>query len=146
MMYRSQTSLPRLPVPPIEQTIKQYLCAVRPLVPARQFAITRQKATAFLGSNTAKRLQKHIERYAADPAIPNWFRRWRNDEFPADRNPPGIFVSPVFAFTSSPSGEHKDQATRAATITHAATRFFVDLKTASFSVDYYLGEPSVCGW
>nr|VFK42864.1 MAG: Choline/Carnitine o-acyltransferase [Candidatus Kentron sp. SD]VFK48465.1 MAG: Choline/Carnitine o-acyltransferase [Candidatus Kentron sp. SD] len=114
---------------------------MKPLVPVRQFAITRQKATAFLGSNTAKRLQKHIERYAADPAIPNWFRRWRNDEFLADRNPPGIFVSPVFAFTSSPSGEHKDQITQAATITHAATRFFVDLKTASFSVDYYRGKP-----
>nr|VFJ93051.1 MAG: Choline/Carnitine o-acyltransferase [Candidatus Kentron sp. LFY] len=141
MMYRLQTSLPRLPVPPIGQTIEQYLRAVRPLVPARQFAATRQKALAFLGSNTAKRLHAHIERNAADPAVRNWLRRWRDEQFLLDRNPPGIFLSPVFAFTMSPVSGHNDQATRAAAVTYAAAVFFADLRAESLPVDRRRGKP-----
>nr|VFK60852.1 MAG: Choline/Carnitine o-acyltransferase [Candidatus Kentron sp. TUN] len=141
MMYRQQTSLPRLPVPSVEQTVEQYLRCVKYLVPPEQFTVTRQKAIAFLESATAAQLQAHIRQNATDPAVPNWLRYWWNDEILRDRNPLGIFLSPVFAFSMSPFPRHNEQSTRAAAVTYAATRFFTELQTESLPVDYHRGKP-----
>ena len=75
-------------------------------------------------SAVARRLQTRIRQDASDPAVPNWLSRWRRDEFLRDRRPPGIFASPVFAFTMSPFPRRNDQSARAAAVTHATARFF----------------------
>lgn len=54
--------LPKLPVPPLQQTIDRYLEAVRPLVTATAFEKTRDIAHAFAApTGPGPRLQKALE-------------------------------------------------------------------------------------
>ncbi|KAG2459931.1 CPT1A palmitoyltransferase, partial [Polypterus senegalus] len=59
MLYSFQASLPRLPVPRIDDTIKRYLESVRPLLDDEQYSKMETLAEEFK-KNPAPRLQKYL--------------------------------------------------------------------------------------
>lgn len=63
--------LPKLPVPPLQQTIERYLDAVRPLVPAAAYERTRTITRAFTAAGgQGPRLQRALEQRREETA--NW--------------------------------------------------------------------------
>ena len=72
-MLKYQSSLPKLPVPPLHQSLQKYLKAVRPLVNDEQFEKTSKVVQEFGKSNgIGLELQKVLEERAETHK--NWVR------------------------------------------------------------------------
>ena len=64
-MFKYQSTLPKLPVPPLQQTLKKYLKAVRPLVNDEEFENTSKVVEEFGKKNgIGETLQKALEERA----------------------------------------------------------------------------------
>ncbi|XP_076436224.1 carnitine O-acetyltransferase-like [Babylonia areolata] len=71
--FSTQSSLPRLPVPPLQQTMEKYLRSVRPLVSDEEFAETQEVVKKFLQS-PGPELQEILEKRAQEKT--NWLSDW----------------------------------------------------------------------
>jgi len=61
-MLKYQSSLPRLPVPPLQQSLKKYLKAVQPLVNDEEFEKTAKVVEEFgMKGGIGEKLQKALE-------------------------------------------------------------------------------------
>lgn len=61
-MLKYQASLPRLPVPPLQQSLEKYLRAVQPLVSDAEFKRTHRVVEEFgMKSGIGEKLQKALE-------------------------------------------------------------------------------------
>lgn len=58
-LYSLQASLPRLPVPALDDTIKRYLRSVRPLLDDDKYETMKELSEEFL-STIASRLQRYL--------------------------------------------------------------------------------------
>ncbi|XP_007944109.1 carnitine O-palmitoyltransferase 2, mitochondrial [Orycteropus afer afer] len=130
-----QDSLPRLPVPKLEDTIRRYLSAQKPLLDDGQFRKTEQICKSF-ENGSGKELHEQLvaqdkknkhTSYISGP----WF-----DMYLAARDPVVLNFNPFIAFHPDPKSEYNDQVTRATNMTMSAIRF---LKTFQAS----LLEPEV---
>lgn len=79
-MLRFQDSLPRLPVPTLEETAKRYLKSLHPIISASELEHSKAAVSEFIkpGGVGSKLQQKLIER-SKDPKIKNWMYDWWND-------------------------------------------------------------------
>lgn len=69
-----QEGLPKLPVPPLNQTCERYLAALEPLVSDEEMDHTRKVVQEFLKGGVGERLQKGLERRARK--TDNWVDNW----------------------------------------------------------------------
>lgn len=63
--FASQDKLPKLPVPPLEETCKRYLRALSALQSHHEHAETKRAVEEFL-KGEGPRIQKKLQEYAAD--------------------------------------------------------------------------------
>lgn len=64
-MLKYQSSLPRLPVPPLQQSLQKYLKAVQPIVNDEEFEKTSKKVKEFGKENgTGEQLQEMLKKRA----------------------------------------------------------------------------------
>lgn len=76
-MLRFEDSLPRLPVPTLEETAKRYLTSVHPLLSASEYQQTKKAVEDFVAPNgKGVELQKRLQARAADPNVHNWLYDW----------------------------------------------------------------------
>lgn len=61
--FAAQESLPKLPIPDLENTIAKYLKALKPLQPPREYAETQQAAEEFLKGDGPE-LNEKLKKYA----------------------------------------------------------------------------------
>ncbi len=61
--FAGQDNLPKLPIPELEQSVKRYLAALRPLQTVREHAETQQACEEFL-KGEGPELQDKLRRYA----------------------------------------------------------------------------------
>ena len=79
-MLRFEDSLPRLPVPTLEETAKRYLRSVHPLLNESEYQHTKKAVADFTRpSGQGETLQKRLESRRDDPAHRNWIYEWWND-------------------------------------------------------------------
>ena len=77
-MLKYQSSLPKLPVPPLQQSLKKYLKAVLPLVSDAEFKRTHQVVEEFgMKNGIGERLQKALEDRAK--THDNWVSNYYHD-------------------------------------------------------------------
>uniref|UniRef100_A0A8D0REU7 Carnitine O-acetyltransferase n=1 Tax=Sus scrofa TaxID=9823 RepID=A0A8D0REU7_PIG len=90
-----QDSLPRLPVPPLQQTLDHYLKALQPIVSEEEWAQTKQLVEEFQSpGGVGERLQKGLERRARKTE--NWLSEWwLKTAYLQYRQPLVIYSSPV---------------------------------------------------
>lgn len=69
-----QEGLPKLPVPPLKQTLERYLTALEPIVSEEELEHTRELVKEFLEGGVGSRLQKSLERRASK--TDNWVDIW----------------------------------------------------------------------
>jgi carnitine O-acetyltransferase len=143
-MYENQKALPRLPVPPLEQTLALYRRYVEPMVGAAAFARTQHIVDAFGASAVARQLHARIVAHAEDPAVANWLERWWSDSYLADRQTPCVNVSPVLGFARCARAAAAGQAAHAAVVAHLAARFHLLVASGALAPDTAKGNVPMC--
>jgi carnitine O-acetyltransferase len=140
-MYRDQAALPPLPVPTVEETMRTYLQALKPLVSKDVFVAAQSHAEDFARSREAQKLQSHLLRQ--QQVTPNWLERLWSDSYLLDRSSPGLHVSPVLGFDSKyithPLGN--DSLTVAAYMAAAAVRFHRNIEAEMLEPNAVRGKP-----
>lgn len=149
-MFRNQPLIPKLPVPPLQQTIEQYLENVRPLVPPDAFRCTEQLCREFAASEEAQRLHDYVLQQQQDPAVSNWLSRWWSDSYMTDRSTLGILISPSVSFNPVPAtikaspGLPVDQLSRATVILTIVLDMHRQIRQRTLEPDVIKGTTRFC--
>jgi carnitine O-acetyltransferase len=141
MMLRFEDSLPRLPVPTLEETAKRYLKSVHPLLQPDEYSKTEAAVQKFLEPNSfAQTLQKRLISRRDDPKHKNWIIDWWNEAaYLAPRDPVVPYVSYFYSFRDD--RRRKNPAKRAAAITTAALEFKRQVDEGTLEPEYMRKRP-----
>lgn len=140
-MLVKQKSLPRLPVPPLQQTMDKYLNAIRPLVNDDQFEQTRKLVEEFKkpGGIGEKLQEKLVERSKTED---NWLAKWWDNGAYFDvRMPVTVNVSPGLAFPKQYFSDPLDHLRYSARIISSALKFRELVDSESLPVDTMGRQP-----
>ncbi|XP_061540089.1 carnitine O-palmitoyltransferase 2, mitochondrial isoform X1 [Phycodurus eques] len=136
-----QKSLPRLPIPKLEDTIRRYLAAQQPLLDGQQFRETKKVAQDFLAGE-GKRLQEELlaqdkknkhTSYISGP----WF-----DMYLSARQPVVLNFNPFVSFNPDPEGGYNEQLVRASNMTCSALRFMKTLRAGLLEPEVFHLNPA----
>ncbi|KAJ8277890.1 hypothetical protein GJAV_G00081310 [Gymnothorax javanicus] len=136
-----QKSLPRLPIPKLEDTIKRYLAAQRPLLNDEQYRNTEKLAGNFQ-SGVGKELHKELvaqdkkNKHTSYISAP-WF-----DMYLSARDPMVLNFNPFMAFNLDAKPEYNDQLVRATNIVGSAVRFMKTLRGGFLEPEVYHLNPA----
>ncbi|TYZ60167.1 hypothetical protein PybrP1_006498 [[Pythium] brassicae (nom. inval.)] len=128
-LYRFQRSLPRLPVPPLEDTVALYLETLRPLSEPAALARSRQLAAEFLApGGLGRELQRRLEQRAAERQDSSYLAEWWNTGGYLQVRDPVVFnVSYFFHFADSVHAEQRSNVGRAAALLRGTMAFRAQL-------------------
>ena len=134
-----QDSLPKLPVPTLNATLKRLLSSAEPLVSAAELAETHRLAADFEYGGAGERLQAQLIandqlRYSSYISQP-WF-----DMYLTDRAPLLLNYNPALCFHDDP-GAAGSQVGRAARLVHASMTFLRTLESGNLVPDIFHTEP-----
>ncbi|KAF8561897.1 hypothetical protein P879_06782 [Paragonimus westermani] len=119
-LYSFQSALPRLPLPPVSDTIRRYLISVEPLLNEKEFERTRQLATEF-EVNEATKLQRYLrlKRLWAYNYVSDW---WEDYVYLHGRSPLAV-NSNIYGLDTILRHPTKIQAARAAQLIGATVNY-----------------------
>jgi carnitine O-acetyltransferase len=139
--FRFQDSLPRLPVPTVEETAIKYLKSVKAVTTPEQYAVTEAAVKEFLRpGGDGHRLQERLLARAADPNVKNWLYDWWNESaYMAYRDPVVPYVSYFYSYKDDKL--RKNPASRAAAITTAALSFKNQFDSRTLEPEYMKKLP-----
>jgi len=77
LMYSFQNAMPRLPVPPLKETISKYLRSVEPLLNPAEYAVVETQAQSFLEGEGAK-LQRFLvaKSWLSGNYVSDWWEKY----------------------------------------------------------------------
>ncbi|XP_026201794.1 carnitine O-palmitoyltransferase 2, mitochondrial [Anabas testudineus] len=136
-----QKSLPRLPVPKLEDSIRRYLAAQRPLLDDDQFRSTEKIAQDFQ-SGVGKQLHEELvaqdknnkhTSYISGP----WF-----DMYLSARESVVLNFNPFMSFNPDPNTEYNDQLIRATNMVCSAVRFMKTLRAGLLEPEVFHLNPA----
>ncbi|KAF2684042.1 acyltransferase ChoActase/COT/CPT [Lentithecium fluviatile CBS 122367] len=130
-MLRFEDSLPRLPVPTLEETAKRYLKSVHPLLSKTEYEATTKAVNEFVApGGPGEELQKRLVARREDPNVRNWIAEWWNEAaYMAYRDPVVPYVS--YFYSHRDDKKRRNPVKRAAAMSTAVLEFkkMVDNKT-----------------
>ncbi|EYE97730.1 carnitine O-acetyltransferase CAT2 [Aspergillus ruber CBS 135680] len=144
-MLRFEDSLPRLPVPSLEETAKRYLKSVHPIVTDAEYERTKKAVEAFIRpGGSGQTLQERLLARAADPNCRNWLTEWWNNAaYLGYRDPVIPYVSYFYSFKDDRA--RREPAKRAASVVSAALEFKKQVDDGSLEPEYMRGQPMAMG-
>ncbi|KAL5011511.1 hypothetical protein ScPMuIL_010062 [Solemya velum] len=138
-MFSVQDSLPRLPVPPIAQTMDKFLESVQPLLSEEELQQTHRVVKEFVKSDGPK-LQVLLEERSNKKI--NWLSDWWRDiAYLESRLPVSINVNPGVVFPRQNYSSHADQLRFAAKVVAAVLDYKVMVDEQSLPVEQLGGKP-----
>ncbi|KAL8929234.1 MAG: hypothetical protein Q9208_001317 [Pyrenodesmia sp. 3 TL-2023] len=140
-MLRFEDSLPRLPVPTLEETAKRYLKSVQPLLKYPEFENTRKAVEEFVQpGGKGQELQKRLQARRDDPKHKNWIYEWWNDAaYLSYRDPIVPYVS--YFYSHRDDRRRRDAAKRAAALTSAVLEFKRDVDNGTLEPEFMKRLP-----
>lgn len=140
-MLRFEESLPKLPVPTLEETAKRYLKSVHPLVSAPEFEHTRKAVSEFVRPGGAgETLQKRLVARRDDPSMKNWIYEWWNHAaYLGYRDPVVPYVS--YFYSHRDDRKRRNPAKRAAAMTTAVLEFKKQVDEGTLEPEYVKKLP-----
>eukprot|EP00127_Corallochytrium_limacisporum_P002305 Clim_evm93s109 gene=Clim_evmTU93s109 len=100
--FAYQDKIPKLPVPPLDQTIKQWLNSIKALTTPEEYEKASNQAADFLDT-AAPILQRRLLDRAEDPRHPSWLEEWWDDGYLATRSP--IVINSNYSFLLRETGD-----------------------------------------
>ena len=140
-MLRFEDSLPKLPVPTLEETSKRYLKSVHPLLTKPEFEATQKAVDAFLKPGSiGHELQRRLVARRDDPKHRNWIYEWWNEAaYLTYRDPVVPYVS--YFYSHRDDRRRRNPAKRAAALTRAVLEFKKQVDTGSLEPEYMRKLP-----
>lgn len=140
-MFRFEDSLPRLPIPTLEETSKRYLKSVHPLLNSAEYENTQTAVADFIKpGSVGHELQKRLQARRDDPKHKNWIYEWWNDAaYLTYRDPVVPYVS--YFYSHRDDRYRRNPAKRAAAITSAALEFKKQVDSGSLEPEYMKRLP-----
>lgn len=136
-----QKSLPRLPVPKLEDTIRRYLAAQRPLLNDEQYSNTEKVANDFQ-SGVGKQLHEELvaldknNKHTSYISAP-WF-----DMYLSARESVVLNFNPFMSFNPDPKPEYNNQLVRATNMVCSAVRFMKTLRAGLLEPEVFHLNPA----
>lgn len=140
-MLRFQESLPKLPVPSLEETAARYIKTLQPLLSESEFSASRAAVDDFIkpGGIGAK-LQERLIARREDPKHKNWLSEWWNDAaYLSYRDPVVPYVS--YFYSHRDDRRRRDPSKRAAAITSAVLEFKKQVDSGTLEPEYMKKLP-----
>lgn len=136
-----QDALPRLPVPPLQQSLDHYLKALQPIVSEEEWAHTKQLVDEFQTSGgVGERLQKGLERRAKK--MENWLSDWwLKTAYLQYRQPVVIYSSPGVMLPKQDFVDQQGQLRFAAKLIEGVLDFKSMIDNESLPVEFLGGKP-----
>ena len=128
--FDGQSSLPKLPIPPLEDTCKRYLLAVTPLLTKQELATTTAAVERFLATD-GPALQKSLCEYAADKS--SYVEDFWFDAYLSGSSSVVLNINPYFVLEDDPTPSNNDQVNRAASLTMSALQFISSLRAGTLA-------------
>lgn len=140
-MLRFEDSLPRLPVPTLEETAKRYLKSVHPLLSNSEFENTEKAVKDFIQPGSiGQELQRRLQARRDDSRHRNWIYEWWNDTaYLSYRDPIVPYVS--YFYSHRDDRRRRNPAQRAAAITSAVLEFKTQVDNRSLEPEYMRRLP-----
>jgi carnitine O-acetyltransferase len=140
-MLRFQDSLPRLPVPTLEETAARYLKSLQPLLSPVELESSKKAVKEFIApGGPGRKLQEKLIARREDPNVKNWLYEWWNDAaYLSYRDPVVPYVS--YFYSHRDDRRRRDPAKRAAAITTAALEFKKQVDSGTLEPEYMKKLP-----
>jgi carnitine O-acetyltransferase len=140
-MLRFEDSLPKLPVPSLEETVQRYLKSVHPLLSSAEFEHTKNAVEDFARpGGIGQELQKRLVARREDPKVKNWIYDWWNfAAYLGYRDPVVPYVS--YFYSHRDDRRRRDPAKRAAAITTAVLEFKRQVDGGTLEPEYMKKLP-----
>ncbi|KAL6042185.1 hypothetical protein STEG23_001885 [Scotinomys teguina] len=136
-----QDALPRLPVPPLQQSLDHYLKALQPIVSEEEWAHTKKLVDEFQTSGgVGERLQKGLERRAKK--MENWLSEWwLKTAYLQYRQPVVIYSSPGVMLPKQDFVDLQGQLRFAAKLIEGVLDFKSMIDNETLPVEFLGGQP-----
>lgn len=140
-MLRYENSLPRLPVPTLEETASRYLKSLHPLLSQQEYEASKKAVEAFISPNgPGHTLQKRLQERREDPKHKNWLTEWWNHAaYLGYRDPICPYVS--YFYSHRDDRKRRDPAKRAAAISTAVLEFQKQVDEGTLEPEYMKKLP-----
>jgi carnitine O-acetyltransferase len=140
-MLRFEDSLPRLPVPTLEETAARYLKSVHPLISSSEFQSTTEAVKEFVKpGGIGRKLQEKLLARREDPKHKNWLYEWWNDAaYLTYRDPVVPYVSYFYSYRDD--RRRRDPAKRAAAISTSVLEFKKQVDQGTLEPEYMKKLP-----
>jgi carnitine O-acetyltransferase len=140
-MLRFQESLPKLPVPTLQETAARYIHSLEPLLSSSELENSKAAVSEFIKpGGQGEQLQQRLIAKRERPEIKNWIIDWWNSAaYLAYRDPVVPYVSYFYSFRED--RKRKNPAKRAAAITTAALEFMKQVNDGSLEPEYMRKAP-----
>ncbi|KIY72039.1 acyltransferase ChoActase/COT/CPT [Cylindrobasidium torrendii FP15055 ss-10] len=138
--FASQEKLPKLPVPPLEDTCKRYLRALEALQDPEEHKATQAAVRDFLeDEEQGPRIQKKLEEWALEKA--SYIEDFWYESYLQSTDPVVLALNPFFVLENDPSPDRGTQLPRAASLIVSSLGFIHDLRKGVLEPDTVRGTP-----
>eukprot|EP00124_Ichthyophonus_hoferi_P005155 Ihof_evm1s683 gene=Ihof_evmTU1s683 len=135
-----QSSLPRLPVPRLKDTLSRYLAALQPLCNDREFKQAQVLASDF-SYEEGLLLQQELELYNMENKHTSFISEAWFNMYLDNRSPLPINFNPYISWNNDPNPAKNGQDVRAAVLIRSALRFYRSVKANEIKPDLYHMHP-----
>ncbi|QJY46151.1 choline/carnitine O-acyltransferase [Pseudonocardia broussonetiae] len=141
--FAHEDQLPRVPLPPLEETAERFLAWSAPLLSEQERAATAAAVAALLAPDSpAHALHADLVAHDARPDVASWLDDFWRDRYLGRRDRIALNANFFFLFQDAgPWGERLGQIERAAQLTAAAVAFKARIDDESLPVAQQRGRP-----
>ncbi|KAE8452612.1 hypothetical protein EG329_013871 [Mollisiaceae sp. DMI_Dod_QoI] len=140
-MLRFEESLPKLPIPALEETAARYLKSVHPLLSTSELESTTKAVQDFIKpGGIGRKLQEKLIARREDPKHKNWIYEWWNEAaYLSYRDPVVPYVS--YFYSHRDDRRRRDPSKRAAAISTAVLEFKKQVDDGTLEPEYMKKLP-----
>ncbi|KAK2781019.1 hypothetical protein FQN53_000872 [Emmonsiellopsis sp. PD_33] len=137
--FANQDSLPKLPIPDLEQTCNRYLESLVPLQTPREHEESKAAVREFL-KNEGPELQDKLKNYATSKS--SYIEQfWYDSYLNYDNLAVVLNLNPFFLLEDDPTPSRNNQVTRAASLVVSALSFVRAVRKEELAPDVVRGRP-----
>ncbi|KDQ50285.1 hypothetical protein JAAARDRAFT_42285 [Jaapia argillacea MUCL 33604] len=136
--FAGQEKLPKLPIPPLEDTCRRYLQALEGLQDPREHEHTKKVVEEFLKGEGPK-IQERLKAWAANKD--SYIEDFWYESYLMHSDPVVLALNPFFVLENDPSPDRGSQLPRAAALITASLGFVHDLRVGMLEPDAVRGTP-----
>ncbi|KAF8162700.1 acyltransferase ChoActase/COT/CPT [Crassisporium funariophilum] len=133
-----QDKLPKLPIPPLEETCARYLKALEALQDEKEHETTKAAVQEFL-EGAGPLMHEKLKEYAKDKA--SYIEEFWYESYLSHSDPVVLALNPYFVLENDPTPDRGSQLPRAASLVVSSLGFIHDLRAGLLEPDTVRGTP-----